>query len=63
MGSGGIRGTTSHSKLGVMAAWAQEGLEEFKVRRLVSNEIYFVQGEEQWLRFAGAAVKSYHRFR
>ena len=42
-----------------MAAWAQEGLEEFKVRRLVSNEIYFVQGKEQWLRFAGAAVKRY----
>ena len=47
----------------MMPAWAQEGLEEFKVRRLVSNEIYFVQGEEQWLRFAGAAVKSYHRSR
>ena len=46
-----------------MAAWAQEGLEEFKVRRLVSNEIYFVQGEEQLLRFAGAAEKSYHRSR
>ena len=42
-----------------MAAWAQEGLEEFKVRRLVNNEIYFVQGKEQWLRFAGAAVKRY----
>ena len=46
-----------------MAAWAQEGLEEFKVRRLVSNDIYFVQGKEQWLHFAGAAVKSYHRSR
>ena len=46
-----------------MAAWAQEGLEEFKVRRLVSNEIYFVQGKEQWLRFAGVAVKSYHSSR
>ena len=46
-----------------MAAWAQEGLEEVKVRRIVSNEIYFVQGKEQWLRFAGAAVKSYHSSR
>ena len=42
-----------------MAAWAQEGLEEFKVRRLVSNEIYFIQGKEQWLHFAGAALKRY----
>ena len=47
----------------MMAAWALEGLEEFKVRRLVSNEIYFVQSKEQWLHFAGAAVKSYHRSR
>ena len=47
----------------MMPAWAQEGLEEFKVRRIVSNEIYFVQGKEQWLRFAGAAVKSYHSSR
>ena len=43
----------------MMPAWAQEGLEEFKVRRLVSNEIYFIQGKEQWLHFAGAAVKRY----
>ena len=30
-----------------------------KVRKGGSEEIPFVQGKEQWLRFAGAAVKSY----
>ena len=29
----------------------------FKVRRGGSEEIPLVQGKEQWLRFAGAAVK------
>ena len=45
-----------------MAAQAQEGLEElfmFKVRRGGSEEIPLVQGKEQQLRFAGAAVKRY----
>ena len=31
----------------------------FKVRRGGSEEIPFVQGKEQWLCFAGAAVKRY----
>ena len=31
----------------------------FKVRRGGSEEIPLVQGKEQWLRFAGAAVKRY----
>ena len=47
----------------MMPAWAQEGLEEFKVRRSVSDEIYFIQGKEKWLSFAGTAVKNYHRSR
>ena len=46
-----------------MAAWAQEGLEEFKVRSGVSEEIYLVQCKEQWLHVAGAALKRYHRSR
>ena len=31
----------------------------FKVRRVGPMEITLVQGKEQWLRFAGAAVKRY----
>ena len=31
----------------------------FKVRRGSCEEISLVQGKEQWLRFAGAAVKRY----
>ena len=30
-----------------------------KVRKGGGEEIYLVQGKEQWLRFAGAAVKRY----
>ena len=30
-----------------------------KVRKGGGEEIPFVQGKEQWLRFAGAAVKKY----
>ena len=47
---------------GVVAAWVQEGLEElstFKVRRGSGEEIPLLQGKEQWLHFAGAAVKRY----
>ena len=47
---------------GVVAAWAQKGLEELlhvKVRNGGSEEIYLVQDKEQWLRFAGAALKRY----
>ena len=31
-----------------------------KVRKGGSEEIPLVQGKEQWLHFAGAAVKRYH---
>ena len=41
-----------------MAAWAQEGLEE-KVSKGGSEEIPLIQGKEQLLRFARAAVKRY----
>ena len=41
----------------------QEGQEEsnstFKVRRGSGEEIPLVHGKEQWLNFAGAAVKRY----
>ena len=33
----------------------------FKVGRGSGEEIHLVQGKEQWLRFAGAAVKRYPR--
>ena len=33
----------------------------FKVRRGSGEVIPLFQGKEQWLRFAGAAVKRYHR--
>ena len=33
-----------------------------KVRRGGGEEIPLVQGKEQWLRFAGAAVKAYPTF-
>ena len=47
-----------------MAAWAQEGLEElFHVQGQEGEgggeEIPLVQGKEQWLCFAGAAMKRY----
>ena len=38
--------------------WEQEGRED-KVRRGGREEIPLIQGKEQWLRFAGAAVKRY----
>ena len=47
---------------GAMAARTQEGIEELptlKVRKGSVEEIPLVQGKEQWLRFAGAAVKRY----
>ena len=47
---------------GAVAARVQEGLEELfhvKVRRSGSEEIPLVQGKEQQLRFAGAAMKRY----
>ena len=33
----------------------------FKVRRGSGEEIPLIQGKEQWLRFAGAAMKRYPR--
>ena len=47
---------------GAVAAWAQEGLEELshvEGQEGRGEEIPLVQGKEQWLRFAGAAVKRY----
>ena len=49
---------------GAVAVRAQEGLEELshlKVRKGGGEEISLVQGKEQWLRFAGAAVNRYPR--
>ena len=45
-----------------VAAWAQEGLEELshiEGQEGGHEEIPLIQGKEQQLRFAGAAVKSY----
>ena len=47
---------------GVVAALAQEGLRSYptlKVRKGGGEEIPLVQSKQQWLRFAGAAVKRY----
>ena len=45
---------------GAVAAWVQEGLKElFKVRRGSGEEIPLIQGKEQWLCYAGAAMKTY----
>ena len=59
---GGSREEQPHVQ-GAVAAWAQEGREEllhsFKVRRGGREEIPLFQGKEQWLSFAGAAVKRY----
>ena len=46
----------------MVAVWAQKGLEELsqlKVRKGSGEEIRLVQGKEQWLCFARAAVKRY----
>ena len=68
------RGATPHPRSGVVARrsypiskepWlhghrrAERSYSTFKVRRGGSEEIPLVQGEEQWLHFAGAAVKRY----
>ena len=37
----------------------EHGVAPFKVRRGSCEEIPLVQGKEQWLRFAGAAMKKY----
>ena len=38
---------------------AKRSYSTFKVRRGGGEEITLIQGKEQWLRFAGAAVKKY----
>ena len=38
---------------------AERSYSMFKVRKGGGEEIPLVQGKEQWLRFAGAAVKRY----
>ena len=38
---------------------AERSYSTFKVRRGSREEIALVQGKEQWLRFAGAAMKRY----
>ena len=38
---------------------AERSYSTFKVRRCGPEEIPLFQGEQQWLRFAGAAVKRY----
>ena len=38
---------------------AERNYSKFKVRRGSPDEISLVQGKEQWLHFAGAAVKKY----
>ena len=40
-------------------AVARRSYPMFKVRRGGGEEIPLIQGKEQWLRFAGAAVKRY----
>ena len=47
---------------GVVAVWAQEGLEEpshIEGQKGRQEEISLIQGKEQWLCFAGATVKRY----
>ena len=58
---GGSRKEQPHAQ-GVVAAWAQEGLEEpshIEGQEGQQEEIPLVQGKEQWLCFAEAAVKRY----
>ena len=46
----------------MVAVWAQEGLEELshvEGKEGQWEEIPLIQGKEQWLCFAGAAVKRY----
>ena len=41
---------------------AERSYSMFKVRRGVCEEIPLVQGKEQWLHFAGAAIKRHPMF-
>ena len=38
---------------------AERGYSMFKVRKVSHEEILLIQGKEQWLCFAGAALKRY----
>jgi hypothetical protein len=58
---GGDQEEQPHAQ-GVVAAQAQEGLEKpshVEGQEGQQEEIPFIQGKEQWLCFAGAAVKRY----
>ena len=56
---GGGREEQPHVQ-GAVAARAQEGLEDLShIEGQEGEDIPLVQGKEQWLRFAGAAVKRY----
>ena len=58
---GGGREDQPHIQ-GAVAARSQDGLEELshvEGQEGGSEEIPFIQGKEQWLHFAGAAVKRY----
>ena len=58
---GGGREEQPHFQ-GTVVAWVQEGLEELlqvQGQGDGGEEIPLVQGKEQWLRFAGAAMKRY----
>ena len=60
-GQGQRLGGATHIQ-GAIAMLAQEGLEEpshVKVRKASGEEIPLIQGKEQRLHFAGAAVKRY----
>ena len=72
MDVGGPRGATQHTRSGEVAErsnltskeWrlcrrAEKSYSTFKVRRGSRKEIPLIQGKEQWLCFAGAAVKRY----
>ena len=43
--------------------WAERSYSKFKVRRGGHEEIPLVQGKEQQLRIAGAAMKRYPKFK
>ena len=64
-GQGWRREDQAHVQ-GAVAAWAQEGLEELfyvQGQERGDEEIPLVQGKEQWLHFAGAAMKRYPTFK
>ena len=62
-----LRGATAHPRSGAVAESArlhgrrkaERNYSTFKVRRGSGEEIPLVQGKEQWLCFAGVAVRRY----